>query len=256
MSGTSRKQRTCSTTSIGSSESKSTKAIEQGIAWRVWSGHHSLAWRVWSTLLAHARVLDHHTRPLDFLLFWLFIMSNSRPLSFQQLYEPQPRYRHFAGALGGECIIFAGRTTDFEKNKEVLSFTIEIFDQYFEQWRELKTTGIPPKGLYGGGYCASPSGDLYVYGGFDGSSRRGGLYELSSLKWRQLSEETSSATGPMKKVGSRMVCFNKKKIAVIGGYGPPSAPLQLGATFIKDKCSTHGNGWTNEILTFSIDECK
>ena len=175
---------------------------------------------------------------------------------FQQLYEPQPRYRHFAGALGGECIIFAGRTTDFEKNKEVLSFTIEIFDQYFEQWRELKTTGIPPKGLYGGGHCASPSGDLYVYGGFDESSRRGGLYELSSLKWRQLSEETSSATGPMKKVGSRMVCFNKKKIAVIGGYGPPSAPLQLGATFIKDKCSTHGNGWTNEILTFSIDECK
>ena len=179
----------------------------------------------------------------------------SSPLSFKSLYEPKPRYRHFAGAQGGECIIFAGRTIDFDKTKEELSFTVELFDQYLEQWRELKTSGSPPKGFYGGGHCASPSGDLYVYGGHDGSSRHGGLYELSSLKWSQLSEE-SDVTGPMKKVGSRMIYFNKKKVAVIGGYGPPPASLQPGATFIKDKCSTRGNGWTNEILTFNVDECK
>ena len=169
--------------------------------------------------------------------------------------EPKPRYRHFAGALGGECIIFAGRTKDFDETKEELSSTVELFDQYLEQWRQLKTTGSSPKGFYGGGCCASPSGDLYVYGGHDGSSRHGGLYKLSSLKWSQLSGE-SDVTGPMKKVGCRMVCFNKKKIAVVGGYGPPSASLQPGATFIKDKRSTRGNGWTNEILTFSVDECK
>ena len=180
-----------------------------------------------------------------------------RALGLNRRYEPKPRYRHYAGAVGGELFVFAGRTTDFDKTKEELSSTIAVFDQYLEQWRQLKTTGTPPKGLYIGGCCVSvsPNGDLYVYGGYDGSSRHGGLYKLSSLKWSQLSGE-SDVHGPMKKSSCGMACFNKNKVAVISGYGPPPASLQPGATFIKDKRFAYGGGWTNEIHVFDTDKCK
>ena len=121
-------------------------------------------------------------------------------ISYDTGYEPKPRLCHYAGAVGGESFIFAGRTADFFVTKKELSSTIQVFDHYLEQWRELKTTGSPPKGLYDGGCCVSPSGDLYVYGGHSGSIAHGGLYKLSSrtLKWSQLSGE-SEVNGPMKK---------------------------------------------------------
>ena len=180
-----------------------------------------------------------------------------RALGLNRRYEPKPRYRHYAGAVGGELFVFAGRTTDFDKTKEELSSTIEVFDQYLEQWRQLKTTGSPPKGLYTGGCCVSPNGDLYVYGGYDGSTRSGGLYKLSSLEWSQLSGE-SDVHGPMKKHGCGMACFNKNKVAVIGGYCPLRASLQPGATFIMDKDErfAYGYDYTNEIHVFDTDKCK
>ena len=182
-------------------------------------------------------------------------MALLRSFGFKRSYEPKPKLRHYAGAVGGETFIFAGWTVDFDKTKEELSSTIEVFDHYLEQWRKLKTTGNPPKGLYNGGYCVSPNGDLYVYGGFDGSFARGGLYKLSSLKWTQLSGE-SDVKGPMKKYTSKIVCFNNKKVAVIGDYGPPPISLQPGASFTKDKRYTSGYGWTNEIHIFDTDACK
>ena len=99
----------------------------------------------------------------------------------------------------------------------------------------------------------SPSGDLYVYGGRDGSIRRGGLYKLSSLKWSQLSGE-SDVNGPMRKSGCGVACFNENKVAVIGGYGSPPVSLQPGASFIKDKRYTDGDGFSNEIHVFYSDE--
>ena len=177
-----------------------------------------------------------------------------RAIGFKRPYQPKSRFAHFAGTVGGECLVFAGITRDFDRTKEQLSSTIEVFDQYLEQWREpLKTTGSPPKGLYCGGYCVSPSGDLYVYGGLDGSSRRGGLYKLSSLKWSQLSGESADANGPMKKSSCGIACFNKNKVAVIGGYGLPPASLQAGASFIEDKRFTSGQGRTNEIHTIDTN---
>ena len=179
-------------------------------------------------------------------------------LNRPRYYEPKFRLGHYAGTVGGECFVFAGRTGDFLKTKEELSSTIEVFDQYLERWRALKTTGSPPKGLYAGGCCVSPSGDLYVYGGHDGTAHRGGLYKLTSLEWSQLSAE-SDINGPMKKIGCGMVCFsNKNKISIIGGYGLPLGPPQPGSSskFIKDKHHTDGHGWTNEIHIFDMDECK
>ena len=169
-------------------------------------------------------------------------------------YEPKPRLYLYAGVVGGETFVFGGKTADFHETKEKLSTTIEVFDQYLEQWRQLKTSGSPPKGLYAGGCCVSPSGDLYVYGGSDGSTRHGGLYKLSSLKWSLLGE--SDMHGPMRKSGCEMVCFNKSKVAIVGGYGPPPTSLQPGASFIKDKRYTDGEGWTNEVHIFDTDKCK
>ena len=177
------------------------------------------------------------------------IRDSLRALGLNRPYQPKPRFLHYAGAVGGECFIFAGLTEDFFKTKEV-------FDQLLEQWRALKTTGSSPKGLYAGGCCVSPSGDLYVYGGTDGSVYHGGLYKLTSLEWSQLSAE-SDLNCPIKKSHCRMVCFsNKKKVAIIGGYGLPHGPPQPGSSFIKDKHFTDGRGWTNEIHIFDTDECK
>ena len=96
-----------------------------------------------------------------------------------------------------------------------------------------------------------------MYGGSDGSNYRGGLYKLSSEKWSltQLSDE-SDVNGPLKKGGCGMVCFNKNKVAVIGGYGPPPASLQPGASFSKNERYSDGRGWTNEIHIFDTDECE
>ena len=185
--------------------------------------------------------------------FWVAML---RALGLKRPHEPKPRFHHYAGAARGELLVFAGRTVDFDPTNEELSSTIQVFDQYLEQWRQLQTTGSPPKGLYAGGCCVSPSGDLYVCGGYDGSNYRGGLYKLSSEKWSQLLGESDSVNGPMKKSGCGMVYFNKKKVAVIGGCGLPPASLQPGASFIKDKHYSHGSGWTNEIDIFDIDECE
>ena len=183
------------------------------------------------------------------------VMAMLRALGLKRPYEPRPRVLHYAGAVRGELLVFAGWTVDLNTTKEELSSTIQVFDQYLEQWRQLQTIGCPPKGLYNGGCCVPPSGDLYVYGGRDGSNDHDGLYKLSSEKWSWLSDE-SDVNGPIKKRGCKMVSFNKKKVAVIGGYGPPPASLQPGASFIKDKRHSGGRGWTNEIHIFDTDECE
>ena len=166
------------------------------------------------------------------------------------------RFGHYAYAFGEQCFIFAGLTADFIKTKEKLSSHIEVFDQYLEKWKPLKTSGTPPKGLYDGACCVSAGGDLFVYGGRDEpASCCGGLYKLSSLKWSQPTP-CSITHGPLRKVGCRMICFNMKNVAVLGGYGLMLGQQQPGLSFINDKKSADGCGWTNEIHICNIDKCK
>ena len=67
-----------------------------------------------------------------------------RALSLKQPYEPKPRLWHNADAVRGECFISAGRTVDFDKTKEELSSTVEVFDQYLNRYMTLAvTTNIP-----------------------------------------------------------------------------------------------------------------
>ena len=191
-------------------------------------------------------------------------MAFLRALSFNKatnIYQPKPRVTPYSYAGKGQCVIFAGLTNDFLKSKGELSSTVEVFDQYLEQWRQLKTTGSPPKGLFHGACCSTPNGDLYVYGGRDESDPRyhGGLYKLAmssqELEWSQLSVEFDP-NGPMRKSGCGMVWFDNMKLAVIGGFGMPHGPPQPGSTFITDERYTDGRGFTNEIHFYDIEECK
>ena len=183
-------------------------------------------------------------------------MALLRAAGLKRRYEPKPRYYHYSGAIGGQCVVLAGRTANFTRTKEELSSTVEVFDQYSEAWTPLRTTGSPPKGLYEVGCCVSPSGQLYVYGGIDGSRYCGGLYMFSSLReWKQLSSE-SDAGSPSLKSSCGVAFFDEKKIAVIGGYGKPPDTLQPGALFKRDERYTSGNGRFNEIHVFDTEECK
>ena len=190
-------------------------------------------------------------------------MALLRALGFNQAsksydpkpYEPKARCAHVTGAVNGQCFVFAGRTVDFEKTKEQLPFTVEVFDQHHEDWKTFETTGSPPRGLFGCMSCVSPSGHLYVYGGHNRSQFCGGLYKLSSLKWDRISAE-SDPDGPMKKCDGGMVYPKKNKIAIVGGHGSPNGPFQPGSLFVRDKRHTDGRGWTNEIHICDIEESK
>ena len=169
-------------------------------------------------------------------------------------YVPSPRFAHYAFAHGSQSYLYGGRTKDFSKDrKEELSSTVEVFDIYTEQWRLEKSCGTPPKGLYGGACCSSPTGDFYFYGGTsDGAVFCAGLNKLeyATLKWSQLSDNLD-VNKPMLKTACRMVFFMKRKLALFGGYGPPPASIQLGANFVEDRVC---RGWTNEFHFFDLEK--
>ena len=58
----------------------------------------------------------------------------------------------------------------------------------------------------------------------------------------------------MRKYGCGMVHFHDDKLAVIGGYGYPSGPIQSGteSEFILNTDFGDGRGWSNEFHVFDI----
>ena len=160
--------------------------------------------------------------------------------------EPSPRWGHFSAAVGDELYVWGGRTEDFSKEKKVLASSIHRFRSKLESWEHRQCDGTPPPALYNGS-CACTGGCLYLYGGTDGVSPQGSLYQLTinSLKWQQL-----SSAGPMRKTGCGMVAYGKK-LVLFGGRGFASGPCQLGAQFVTD---VDGRGWTNELHSFDLEE--
>ena len=173
----------------------------------------------------------------------------------QNRYEPSSRFWHSAASIEGLVYIRGGSTSDFnsEACRQHLAKTIEQFDPIHDVWRQLTTTGAPHPGLSAVA-CASFSGYLYTFGGFDGVLLHDTLnqLELKTLSWSQLSAVAED--GPMRKDASGMVHFNSNKLAVIGGYGYPAAAgrIQPGSSFILNQRFTDGTGWTNEFHVFNI----
>ena len=58
----------------------------------------------------------------------------------------------------------------------------------------------------------------------------------------------------MRKAGCGMVHFHHNKLAVIGGYGFPTGPIQPGSSLIRNTKFADGRGWTNELHVFDLNQ--
>ena len=174
-----------------------------------------------------------------------------------RMYEPAARFYHASCSIKSGIFVRGGRTLDYEsgsKNARIkVANVIEQFDPYLEVWRQLDTTGTPHPGL-SSATCASVADDVYMYGGSSGERVEGVLsyFDMKKLTWSQLCPE-ATAGAPMRKFACGIIIVHKN-IIVIGGYGIPTGPTQLGANFTKNNKRTDGSGWTNEVHTFNIGQ--
>ena len=166
------------------------------------------------------------------------------------LYEPSPRFSPFFTSVDGQIYMWGGCTEDFSTSRWKKIVSIESFDSYLETWTRKTTKGDPPPWCYYGA-CASSGHIIYAYGGIDGQSYYGSLYEFNTRtsSWRELAPH--SADSPMKKLFCSMVVCGEKCV-LFGGHGIPSGPTQSGADFVRDNSLTDGSGWTNEMHTFDL----
>ena len=177
-------------------------------------------------------------------------------------YEPKPRYYHSAGSCIGQVIVWGGEASDDQSAADPdlwkLSSVLEQFDPCTELWCQRNTVGTPHLGHVLAVCTSSHDGNnLFFYGGCgsggDLSSSMCGVLsrlDVKTLTWSLLCPETDG--GPMKKYGFGMVIYHSNKLAVIGGYGYPTGPIQPGATFTVNTDYTDGSGWSNEFHVFDI----
>ena len=168
-------------------------------------------------------------------------------------YEPTPRFSHGVASVRGRCYLWGGSVPNFSESAiKKLSSTVEIFDPYLETWEQHPTTGAPPPGLCDGA-CTSLLDSLYWFGGSDDSfysNFYNSLHRLdtTTLEWREL-QPLNQAGGPMGKIWCGIVSFSQDRLAVFGGYGILSSPIQPGATF---RSFVSGRGLSNELHVFDI----
>ena len=145
--------------------------------------------------------------------------------------------------------MWGGCTENFRTSRGEKIVSIESFDSYLETWTRKITKGDPPPCHYEGA-CASSGHIIYTYGGRDGQSRYGSLYEFNTetSSWRELAPH--SADSPMKKSNCGMVVWGEKCV-LFGGYGIPSGLTQSGADFVRSG-RAGGMVWTNEMHTFDL----
>ena len=166
------------------------------------------------------------------------------------LYEPSPRLSPFFSSVDGQIYMWGGRTEDFSTSRGKKIVSIESFDPYLETWTRKTTKGDPPPWYYYGA-CTSSGHIIYNYGGYDGQSYYGSLYEFNTRtsSWRKLTPH--SVDSPMKKFSCGMVVWGEKCV-LFGGYGIPSGPTQSESDFIRNNSRTDGCRWTNEMHTFDL----
>ena len=115
-------------------------------------------------------------------VFRLFQRKDSQ----QELYEPSPRYGHYAAAVDGQFYLYSGRTVRYTAEKEMLQSLVEVLDPLTERWTQKTTEGDIPPGMYDG-TCTSTGQDLFTFGGRNEKLWYGDLYRLKptqiSLRW-------------------------------------------------------------------------
>ena len=175
-----------------------------------------------------------------------------RALKGNTKYEPSPRYAHYAVPIRGRVYAWGGRTQDFsESGRQKTKSVVEIFDPHTEVWQQRGTSGSPPPEVYLGA-CADIGDTMYVSCGYDGSKYQSGLHEFdtTTLQWK----DRTVTEGPMRKTACQMISYEGDKLALFGGLGCPTGPIQPESKFIKDTGFTDGYGWTNEFHLFHTRE--
>ena len=155
--------------------------------------------------------------------------------------SPSARAYPFIASAGNLVYLWSGLgDTDPE--------TVFLFHRDTETWARQRTRGPhPPTGLRNGGCCISGQ-HLYIYGGWDGESYHGVLYELNtnSWTWRKLSDD--GAGGPGEKSGCRVIPYQNQLLVVGGLYDDKASSRQAGASY--------EDGWTNEVHCFNLTTGK
>ena len=140
---------------------------------------------------------------------------------------PSPRSYSFIASAGNLAYLWGG-CGDTEPG------AVFIYGEETETWT--RKGQHPPAGLRVGACCIADQ-HFYLYGGSDGLSRHGALFQLNMSEWSWLELSNCSPGGPGKKNGCRMVAY-KHNLAVVGGC------TQSG--------STYEIGRTNEVHSYSL----
>ena len=128
--------------------------------------------------------------------------------------------------------------------------TVFIYRRDTKKWTSEVTKGPhPPAGLSDGG-CTILGECLYLYGGENGRSYHGDLYELSIKTWMWRKVCVGSAGGgPGKKTGCRIIPYHQDQLLVVGGYyGKTPSSRQAGASY--------EGGRTNEMHSYNLTTGK
>ena len=128
--------------------------------------------------------------------------------------------------------------------------TVFIYRHDTETWTRKVTKGPHPHhGLNNGG-CTISGQCLYVYGGYDGRSYHGDLYELNIKNWRWRKVCDGGAGGPGKKGACSMISYQDQLLIVGGYYGYNKTPSsrQAGASY--------QGGYTNEVHSYNLTTGK
>ena len=155
------------------------------------------------------------------------------------LYEPSPRIGPFSSVLDDKFILYGG--------SDVTPESAYSYNPLTELWSPLATTGAPTLNLYDGA-TASHEGSTFMFGGYDGLSRRSSLYQLDQNN--KFSEHKfSTEVSPMKKSGCRMIVYDKS-LLLFGGDCEASYPIQPGSELIQ----YYTRYYTNELHSFNLEE--
>ena len=155
------------------------------------------------------------------------------------LYEPPPLIWPFSSVLDGKFIVYGGESVTPE--------SAYSYNPLTELWSPLATIGAPTSNLCDGA-STSHEGSSFMFGGYDGSSRYNCLYQLDQNN--KFSEHKfSTEVSPMKKVGCRMISYNKS-LLLFGGQGTASYPIQPGSELINE----FTGDYTNELHSFNLEE--
>ena len=155
--------------------------------------------------------------------------------------SPPPRSWSFLASAVDRLYLWGGYN-DAEPN------AVHIYSVKTEAWmREITKGSHPPAGLRGGG-CSTAGQHFYLYGGLDGSSWFGSLYQLNTDNWSWSELSNCSAGGPLRKSGCRMFTYKDELILVGGFYRNEPDSKQPG--------SRYERGWTNELHCYSLTTGK